>query len=266
MKRRKLTPATIPTVFGLDVTSSTISIAKITSEMDRPGCRVVLSPSPSRSSHSVATSLHRLNSTTDEVLDVVLRDGVRPHLVVMGKQSWGLIGSDPSAARRIGQWWDIAQALHRFKVPTAEVALASAAVWAMGSAPKLSLEGLQVIRDHLISQWDGLDEAMNSTNGTYRPSAVLFAAFGAMTIGLPTVYAPTEERVRALTMRRNYKTDDPKTARQKLTPGWVQNMTTQFPIAVRPVPSTPSEWHMRSAKLGVAQPEPKAAAEDDEVA
>lgn len=252
MEKRQLTAATVPTVFGMDVKSSGVSICKMTSEMTRPVCAFTAAPHIVNVSHSVVSSLHRQRTTTKKVLERVLRDDVRPHLVVMGKLSWGLQDKDPTAPRRMGQWWDIAEALTDLKVPVAEIPLASAAVWALGSSPGMNAAGLAAIREDLVGKWEGLDEAITAAGSTFQPSAVLYAAFGAMTVGMSTPYAPTEDRVRRLSMRRAWKSSESKRASE-----WTQNMGAQFPAAVRPVPTTVSEWNSRAAKLGVAQPEPE---------
>lgn len=250
--KNALTPATTPTVFGLDVTSAGISVAKLTADNDRPGCRYIVAPNPRRSSHSVATALHRQSITTKKVLDVVLRDDIRPHIVVMGKLSWGLQTKDPSFPRRAGQWWDIAGALADHNVPTAEVPLGTASSWAMGKSPGLKADGLTALKKDIEGKWEGLAESFASAGDMYRASAVLYAAFGAMVIGLPTPYAPTEARVRGLALHRGWANSDDGTK----SLDWVPNRGVQFPAAVRPVPTTVSEWNARAEALGAAIPEP----------
>ncbi|TXI55913.1 hypothetical protein [Mycolicibacter arupensis] len=246
-----LIPATTPTVFGLDVTSSGISISKLVLD-EKPLCKRIPAPDSRRKSHSVASGLHRQRSTTRLVLDTVLRDGIRPHLVVMGKLSWGLQAKDPSAGRRAAQWWDIASALCDAHVPVAEVPLGTISSWAMDKSPGLKADGLAALRKDIADKWDGLDADFTAAGELFRPSAAGYACFGAMLVGMPTPYAPTEERIRKLTQHHGWTT----TATGTKTRGWVHSQSVQFPAAVRPVPTTVSEWNARAAALGAAVAEP----------
>lgn len=251
-----LTPATTPTVFGLDVTSSGVSIAKIIGS-GVPLCKRIPAPSPFGASHAVASTLHRQQVMTRSVLDTVLRDGVRPHLVVMGKLGWALMPQDPSAPRRFGQWWSIAAALTEHKVPVAEVPFSSAAAWAMGKGAGTTTDGLAAVRADLIGRWSELEAAFSKDGAgeKFRPSAVLYAAFGAMALGLETPYPATNDRVKALTLRNAWRGG-------KQTPAdAVRNNSVQFPAAIRPVPRSKTGWDARAKRLsemGAAVAEPDA--------
>ncbi|MGV0624549.1 hypothetical protein [Mycolicibacter minnesotensis] len=252
METRTLTAATTPTVFGLDVTSSGISISKLSGD-EKPLCKRIPAPTAVGKSHSVASGLHRQRSTTRLVIDTVLRDDVRPHLVVMGKLSWTVQGKDPSAGRRAAQWWDIAAALTDHHVPVAEVPLGTAASWAMDKSPGLKAAGLQELRNDTAAKWEGLDEDFKTAGDQFRPSAVLYACFGAMAIGMPTPYAPTRQRITKLTQHFGWYMSKVGVKVQ----GWIPSLSVQYPAAVRPVPTTVAEWKSRADELGVAVPEPE---------
>lgn len=252
-KFRRLTPSDRPLVFAVDVTTTAISIVRMDADNDRPLCKVVRPPATSGRSHSVASTVHRQRVTTSEVLDTLLRDNIRPSLVVLGKLSWGLIDKDPSFPRRDGQWWDIARELARHRVPVAEVPLATVQTWALGKSQGLGRAGLDALAADISGKWEGLDVAIVKAGEGFRPSTVAFAAMGAMAAGISTPYAPTAERVLALSMRRAWKKDDPQSRKH---PGWAHSNAVQWPAAVQPLPVTVADWNELHAKRPVAVAEP----------
>lgn len=243
------TAATVPTIYGIDVTTSAISVSKLAGDAT-PQCRLVVAPSSWGRAHTVASSLHRQQTTTDDVVDYVLENNVRPHLVVMGKLGWNVMERDPSAPRRFGQWWDIAARLTELRVPVAEVPFGTATAWATGRGLPTTPEGLAAIKADLISRWSDLETGFK-VDSRFRPAAALYAAFGAMVIGLETPYAATEERIKLMTMKHEWK-------KGIHAPTFVTNNSVQLPAAVRPVPKSRGGWDAKRARLAAAIPEPDA--------
>lgn len=259
-KKTKLKESPEPVVFGVDVTANGVSIARLV-ESETPKVRYVTAPSSQAKSHSVASTVHRQESTTAEVMGLLLKGDVKPSLVVMGKLSWGLVESDPSFPRRDGQWWSIVRELVDARVPVAEVPLSAVQTWALGKSAGSNTVAIQRLSDDLVGKWDGLRESVERAGEAFRPSAVGYAAMGAMTLGVATPYAPTDERVRSLTMRRAWKAGE---RGSRTTPGWTKSYTVQWPEAVRNAEggmmTTAREWAATREKLLARYPSLKGAA------
>lgn len=238
----------VPTVYGLDITTAGVSLAKITADGARPQLRYRVSPPTAGKNHSLASAVNRMQATTNGVLETVTRDGTRPSLVVMGKPTWAMMNSDPSAARRLGQYWLIVQELAARRIPAAEVPLATAMAWALGRSPGLGAAGREKLTDSILATCPELATVAAGLDSRYRMSAVAYAAMGAMAAGIETPYAPTVDRLRALSVSTG--TDR-------------ANRGAQWPYAVRPLPKTIADWQARHEKGGVVKEEPSIADHPD---
>ncbi|WP_237167650.1 hypothetical protein [Mycobacteroides chelonae] len=178
-------------VIALDVTVTSVSIARIDEDGSTPSTGLIVAP-PSGRDYSLSATRTRTDTTAEMVLDAVLSKGP-PTLVVMSKLTWDSMNGDPSGGRRAALWWSIVTRLLDADIPVAELATATCMKWLTG-------RGAVGTKAHVV-----LDRAVRDTwpnvrsrGESYRMSTVALAAAGCMIAGIPTVVPVTQARLEAL--------------------------------------------------------------------
>ena len=210
---------------ALDVTVSAVSLARVVDgDPAAAKTKLISCPAEAGAIHTLATTVHKHQAVVASVMDAVTKRGT-PAVVVMVKDTWATMQTDPSASRRAGLWWAIAAALVDAGIPVAELPLLTLQAWATG-ASRPGREGITRLADDVRQQFPGIADP----GAGYRMTTVAAAAAGAMAARLDTPYAVTQERLNRL---RGYAS---ATATRR------SNMGVQWPVAIKP-PATVAKWH-----------------------
>jgi hypothetical protein len=210
---------------ALDVTVTAVSLARVID--GDPGAaktKLIRCPSEAGAIHTLATTVHKHQAVVNNVLDAVTKRGT-PAVVVMVKDQWASMQTDPSASRRAGLWWAIAAALVDAGIPVAELPLLTLQTWATGTS-KPGREGITMLTDDVRQRFPGITDPGDG----YRMTTVAAAAAGAMAARLETPYPVTQDRLNRM---RGYSS---ATATRR------SNQGVQWPAAVKP-PATVAAWH-----------------------
>lgn len=178
-------------VIALDITVTTVSIARIAEGEGTPATGLIVAP-PSGRDYSLAATRARTDGTADMVLDAVLSKGL-PTLVVMSKLTLGDMNRDPSGGRRAALWWSIVTRLLDAEIPVSELATATAMKWLTGHGA-VGHRGYAALDRAVHDTWP----SVRDRGETYRMSTVALAAAGAMVTGIPTAVPMTDARMKAL--------------------------------------------------------------------
>ena len=222
----ELTEPERPFVVALDVLTSGISVARFEAGATKPKLRWIPGQPDTATSHSVASTLTRHHAVAAQVLDAVTTvrgQRVRPTMVAMVKLSYGLMNRDPSAVRRIGLWFQVADVLAAERIPLAEIPALSAEKWLRGDAHR-GRNGYAAAADAVTALYPDLvlpDER-------FRLTTVAVAGAAAMAVGIETAVAISQERLDAL---RGFPVADGKRV----------SLAIQWPAARKP-PKTLAEW------------------------
>lgn len=178
-------------VIALDVTVTSVSIARIDEDGSTPSTGLIVAP-PSGRDYSLAATRTRTDTTAELVLDAVLSRGM-PTLVVMSKLTLGDMNRDPSGGRRAALWWAITSKLLDAGIPIAELATATAQKWLTGHGA-VGQRGYAALDRAVRDTWP----SVRDRGETYRMSTVVLAAAGCAVVGIPTAVVDTETRMKAL--------------------------------------------------------------------
>lgn len=178
-------------VIALDVTVTSVSIARIAEDGSTPSTGLIVAP-PSGKDYSLSATRSRTEATSEMVLDAVLSKGL-PDLVVMSKLTLGDMNRDPSGGRRAALWWSITGRLLDADIPVAELATATAMKWLTGHGA-VGHKGYSALDRAVRDMWP----SVRDRGETYRMSTVVLAAAGAMVTGIPTAVPVTDARMKAL--------------------------------------------------------------------
>lgn len=178
-------------VIALDVTVTSVSIARIAEGEPTPSTGLIVAP-PSGRDYSLAATRARTDTTVEMVTDAVFSKGL-PTLVVMAKHTWDNMNRDGSAGRRAAVWWSIASRLLDAGIPVAELATATAMKWLCGHGI-VGRKGQEALDRAVRDTWP----SVRGRGETYRMSTVALAAAGCMITGIPTVVPVTDARLDAL--------------------------------------------------------------------
>ncbi|WP_240482990.1 MULTISPECIES: hypothetical protein [unclassified Mycobacteroides] len=178
-------------VIALDVTVTSVSIARIAEGESVPSTGLIVAP-PSGRDYSLAATRARTDTTSEMVTDAVLSKGL-PTLVVMSKLTLGDMNRDPSGGRRAALWWSITTRLLDAGIPVGELATATAMKWMCGHGA-VGHRGYDVLDRAVRDTWPSVRDRGES----YRMSTVALAAAGAAVMGIPTVVPCTDARLKAL--------------------------------------------------------------------
>ncbi|MBN7467066.1 hypothetical protein ACM0AZ_12635 [Mycobacteroides abscessus subsp. massiliense] len=179
-------------VIALDVTVTSVSIARIAEGEGTPSTGLIVAP-PSGRDYALSATRARTDTTAELVLDAVLSKGL-PTLVVMSKLTLGDMTRDPSGGRRAALWWAIVTRLLDAGIPVSELATATAMKWMTGHGA-VGHKGYAALDRAVRDMWPSVRDRGES----YRMSTVALAAVGAMVTGIPTVVPCTDARWKALT-------------------------------------------------------------------
>ncbi|MDO3012491.1 hypothetical protein P5V34_00660 [Mycobacteroides abscessus subsp. abscessus] len=178
-------------VIALDVTVTSVSIARIVEGESTPSTGLIVAP-PSGRDYSLSATRARTEATSEMVLDAVLSKGL-PTLVVMSKLTLGDMNRDPSGGRRAALWWSIAARLLDAGIPVAELATATAQKWMTGRGV-VGHKGYSALDRAVHDTWPSVRDRGES----YRMSTVALAAAGCAVVGIPTAVVDTDARRKAL--------------------------------------------------------------------
>lgn len=178
-------------VIALDVTVTSVSIARIVEGESTPSTGLIVAP-PSGKDYSLSATRARTEATSEMVLDAVLSRGM-PTLVVMSKLTLGDMNRDPSGGRRAALWWAITSKLLDAGIPVSELATATAMKWLCGHGA-VGHKGYSALDRAVRDTWPSVRDRGES----YRMSTVALAAAGAAAVGIPTAVVDTDARRKAL--------------------------------------------------------------------
>lgn len=178
-------------VIALDVTVTSVSIARIEQDESTPSTGLIVAP-PSGKDYSLSATRTRTDTTAEMVLDAVLAKGL-PSLVVMSKLTLGDMNRDPSGGRRAALWWSIVTKLLDAEIPVAELATATAMKWMCGHGA-VGHRGYSALDRAVRDTWP----SVRDRGEAYRMSAVALAAAGAAVLEIPTAVVSTDVRWKAL--------------------------------------------------------------------
>lgn len=178
-------------VIALDVTVTSVSIARIDEDGSTPSTGLIVT-APSGRDYSLAATRTRTEATSEMVLDAVLSKGL-PSLVVMSKLTLGDMTRDPSGGRRAALWWAITSKLLDAGIPVAELAVATAMKWMTGHGV-VGHRGYAALDRAVRDTWLSVRDRGES----YRMSTVALAAAGCAVVGIPTAVVDTDARRKAL--------------------------------------------------------------------
>lgn len=178
-------------VIALDVTVTSVSIARIDEDGGTPSTGLIVAP-PSGRDYSLSATRSRTEATSEMVLDAVLSKGL-PTLVVMSKLTLGDMTRDPSGGRRAALWWAIVTRLLDAGIPVSELAVATAMKWLCGHGA-VGHKGYSALDRAVHDTWP----SVRDRGETYRMSTVALAAAGCAVAGIPTVVPATDSRMKAL--------------------------------------------------------------------
>ncbi|MBN7483924.1 hypothetical protein I3U71_25665 [Mycobacteroides abscessus subsp. massiliense] len=178
-------------VIALDITVTTVSIARIAEGEDTPSTGLIVAP-PSGKDYSLAATRSRTDTTAEMVLDAVLSKGL-PTLVVMSKLTLGDMNRDPSGGRRAALWWSVVTKLLDAEIPVSELATATAQKWMTGHGA-VGNRGYAALDRAVRDTWP----SVRDRGEMYRMSTVVLAAAGAAVAGIPTAVPCTDARLKAL--------------------------------------------------------------------
>ncbi|SHO82608.1 hypothetical protein [Mycobacteroides abscessus] len=178
-------------VIALDITVTSVSIARIDEDGSTPSTGLIVAP-PSGRDYSLAATRSRTETTAEMVTDAVLSKGL-PSLVVMSKLTWDNINRDGSAGRRAAVWWAITNQLLDAGIPVSELATATAQKWMTGRGV-VGHKGYSALDRAVRDVWPSVRDRGES----YRMSTVALAAAGCAVVGIPTAVPCTDARLDAL--------------------------------------------------------------------
>ncbi|MBS9532365.1 hypothetical protein KIH27_02040 [Mycobacterium sp. M1] len=125
-------------------------------------------------------------------METVLKAGV-PEVCVLVKNLWQGPDRDPSAERRAGLRWLLADALVTAGVPVAEIPLLTLSTF-IGSSPVPGRRGADAIVSRLKEAYPRLEIPGQGFRGTTAAAAVA----GAMACGIETLIPVTSDRLKIL--------------------------------------------------------------------
>lgn len=178
-------------VIALDVTVTSVSIARIAEGEPVPSTGLIVAP-PSGRDYSLSATRARNDATSEMVTDAVFSKGL-PSLVVMSKLTLGDMNRDPSGGRRAALWWAITGRLLDAGIPLSELATATAQKWLMGHGA-VGHKGYSALDRAVHDTWPSVRDRGES----YRMSTVALAAAGCAVVGIPTAVPCTDARLDAL--------------------------------------------------------------------
>ncbi|MBL3752687.1 hypothetical protein [Mycobacteroides abscessus] len=178
-------------VIALDVTVTSVSIARIAEGEGTPSTGLIVAP-PSGRDYALSATRARTDTTAELVLDAVLSKGL-PTLVVMSKLTLGDMNRDPSGGRRAALWWSITARMLDAGIPVAELSTATAQKWMTGHGA-VGHRGYAALDRAVRDMWP----TVRDRGETYRMSTVALAAAGAAVAGIPTAVPCTDARMKAL--------------------------------------------------------------------
>lgn len=178
-------------VIALDVTVTSVSIARIAEGEPVPSTGLIVAP-PSGRDYSLSATRARNDATSEMVMDAVLAKGL-PSLVVMSKLTLGDMNRDPSGGRRAALWWAVVARLLDAGIPVGELATATAMKWMCGHGA-VGHRGYAALDRAVRDTWPSVRDRGES----YRMSTVALAAAGCAVVGIPTAVPCTDARMKAL--------------------------------------------------------------------
>lgn len=178
-------------VIALDVTVTSVSIARIVEGESTPSTGLIVAP-PSGRDFALSATRTRTDITAEMVMDAVLAKGL-PSLVVMSKLTLGDMNRDPSGGRRAALWWAVVARLLDAGIPVGELATATAMKWMCGHGA-VGHRGYAALDRAVRDTWP----SVRDRGETYRMSTVALAAAGAVVAGIPTAVPCTDARMKAL--------------------------------------------------------------------
>lgn len=178
-------------VIALDVTVTSVSIARIAEGEGTPSTGLIVAP-PSGRDYALSATRARTDTTAELVLDAVFSKGL-PSLVVMSKLTLGDMTRDPSGGRRAALWWAIVTRLLDAGIPVSELAVATAMKWLCGHGA-VGHKGYSALDRAVHDTWP----SVRDRGETYRMSTVALAAAGCAVAGIPIVVPATDSRMKAL--------------------------------------------------------------------
>lgn len=176
------------TVWAVDVTTSVISLARIT-ETTPPSRPLIGAVHPvSVATHSPYSTWHHARAAARQVVEKLTKDGA-PTLVVMAKNMWQGMERDSSAERRFRLYNAVEDELFSAGVQVGEFPYATAAKILLGHTPRGKDQQIMSRLDGLAAElWD-ITPPMKTVNGKpvrvpFRIPVCALSAIGAMAIGV----------------------------------------------------------------------------------
>ena len=237
MSNLKTSPT--PIVYGVDVTTRGVSIARIASPLiereDKPLSVFLPQQSDEGLAHTPYSTWHRATDLAKRAQAELTKHDQRPTLVLFAKPIWGDLKSDPSAFRRHQIVALLQDRLHKDRVPVGEFPLPTLLKWLTGSGVAGKGRGVMAaLNKAVVDQW-GTPSASHSAkdgvsyNTQFRQSTVALAAAAAMAVGLETQIPVVQSRLNYLS---GYETESTTTR---------ANKSVMFPTRRKP-PRTPEAW------------------------
>jgi hypothetical protein len=165
-------------VIAIDPTVRTVSLSRVSSDGEAPTANVIHSRNLMLSK-SIHDNLIRAREHVDAVVEPVT--AYEPELVILVSGMMGDLRRDPSAPRRLGLWWLLADHLDRAKLKVAEVPLLTVEkVW-LGKA-QFGRAGIDELSRAVRKIWTDIEEPEGFWTTTI--AAAVVGAF-AMSIDVP---------------------------------------------------------------------------------
>ncbi len=177
------------TVWAVDVTTSVISLAKMT-ESDPPTRPAIGRVIPTAvATHSPYSTWHHAKAAAAQVVETITKDG-EPTLVVMAKNFWLTADRDPSTERRFRLYNAVEDRLFAAGIPVAEFPYATTAKWLVGHTPR-GKETQVMSRLELAAKelWDITPPTKLNSEGKpmrvpFRVPVACLSAVGATAVGI----------------------------------------------------------------------------------
>jgi hypothetical protein len=176
-------------VVALDPTVRKVSAARVSDDKPTPTVGATSSIIPVQKKcddgkliyhRDVRAVLLRARGQMDDVVDKVA--AYEPELVVMVSPTMNDLRRDPSAPRRLGLWWMLADRLDTAKLPLVEIPpLTIQRIW-LGHA-EFGMSGVEALTNAVYNVWPEVKAEVKKTK-EYRTTTVAAAAVGALVMGI----------------------------------------------------------------------------------